>query len=685
MRAPTEAEASVATREIAAGVAFAGTDQLNVEARKLLEPATVTTTIIGGDRGAAKALAKLDSFRGQQPVKKRRGKVQKLAGVPLSDEGTEGTLVPENVWMVEDLVSPPYDARMLCQLHEHSNSLRQNVDAYAVNIDGFGHSFEPAIKLDSDDTRVKVREAMYLDRLLAENGGAIGPTLQEPTDAEVDAKIAELKRVMLIEKARVESFFKFCCPDMPFTTLRRRTRTGMEITGNGFWEVIRNRARMPQQFVLMPSHSVRLVRKDDERVPVTQTVQHGPITFEEVTVVRTFRRYVQAVGAEKPVWFKEFGDPRVMSSRTGKRYPTVEKMLEEEPRATEANEVIHFAIHSHTSAYGVPRWIGNLLSVLGSRNAEEVNFLYFENKSIPPLLITVSGGRMAADSVDKIRSFIENDVKGKRNFHKVMVIEAETTGAAAAMGLENAGRCRIEVKPLTETHNKDGLFQEYDERNMDKVGMSFRLPRLIRGDIRDFNRASAQASLEFAESQVFGPERQETDFVINRHILPALRIRYWTMVSNGPRITDPNDMADVLAKLTTCGILVPADGRELAASKVFYAPLKHIKGDWVDQPIPLTAAGFNIDTVDDDKIPAPGGDVSSSPPAAAAVQAAKRKARSLLRLRDALSEAEAEEELEALKKAKAEQKPKRVATDDDAEVIKLSPQQMRKQFSIEPR
>jgi capsid portal protein len=36
-------------------------------------------------------------------------------------------------------LEPPYDPEALCLLFEHSNSLRQNVDAYATKIDGLGH------------------------------------------------------------------------------------------------------------------------------------------------------------------------------------------------------------------------------------------------------------------------------------------------------------------------------------------------------------------------------------------------------------------------------------------------------------------------------------------------------------------------------------------------------------------
>jgi hypothetical protein len=41
-----------------------------------------------------------------------------------------------------------YDPEALCLLMEHANSLRQNVDAYATNIDGFGHRLEPAIDFE---------------------------------------------------------------------------------------------------------------------------------------------------------------------------------------------------------------------------------------------------------------------------------------------------------------------------------------------------------------------------------------------------------------------------------------------------------------------------------------------------------------------------------------------------------
>ena len=61
--------------------------------------------------------------------------------------GEEASELFNNAWALE----PPYDPLAVCLLMEHSSSLRQNVDAYAVNIDGFGHRLEPAIDFEDED------------------------------------------------------------------------------------------------------------------------------------------------------------------------------------------------------------------------------------------------------------------------------------------------------------------------------------------------------------------------------------------------------------------------------------------------------------------------------------------------------------------------------------------------------
>lgn len=499
----------------------------------------------------------------------------------------------EQVFAGMGVITPPYDPETLAILFENASSLRQNVDAYVTNIDAFGHRFEPVIDLDASDADLRIANALIVERQRkkADPRFRDDPEVQAlatpPTPEEVAAKKAEVTEHMRLERSRLETFFDFCCVDLSFVTLRRRTRQDIEVMGNGYWEVLRDGGGDIVQLVYLPGFTMRLLPLELALVEVDVNLKISEIAFDMMKVRRRFRRYVQ-VFEQQVVYFKEFGDPRVLSRKTGRFYRSVDELIAADATDGPATEILHFKLHNARSAYGTPRWIGNLLAVLGSRQAEEVNFLYFENKSVPPLALLVSGGRLSAQSVPRIESYIENHIKGKRNFHKILVLEAEPAGGTS---LDHTGRMKIELRPLTNAQQSDATFLNYDERNADKVGQSFRLPRLLRGDIRDFNRSTSDSALSFAEMQVFQPEREEFDFIINRKILADMGIRFWRLRSNSPVTRDPAAMADIVRGLVNANILTPEEGRMLA-SDVFNREFKKISASWVKQPVPLTLAGI---------------------------------------------------------------------------------------------
>lgn len=491
-----------------------------------------------------------------------------------------------------DVIEPPFDPERLCRLFENSNSLRQNVDAIAVNVEGFGHRFDPVIDLEADDADAKLSDALYLQKL--EKAGAnvydsdeSELDVKEPSPEETKKFRERMGRAMRIERAKLNTFFTYCAPRTSFVALRKITRQDLEVTGNSYWEVLRDADGHLTHFVHMPSFTMRLCRADTEHVLVEERIKNTDFSYTTRVVPRLFRRCVQTVDGYDRVYFKEFGDTRLMSRLSGRYYADVATMLEEEPKAKPATEVIHFKIPSPISPYGVPRWIGVLMSVLGSRSAEEINYMYFENKSVPPLALIVSGGRLADTAIPRLQDYIENRIRGKKNFHSILIVEAEDTQSAAG-----TGKARIELKPLTNAQQKDELFQNYDERNIDKVGGAFRLPRMLRGDIRDFNKSTAEAALMFAEMQVFQPERDDFDFMVNRQILPEMNIRYWVFRTQAPTNRDPTVMAEAVRKLVNAGILTPEEGRQLAG-EIFNREFKKISEDWVTKPLQVVLAEMN--------------------------------------------------------------------------------------------
>lgn len=589
----------------------------------------------------------------------------------IGRDGTEeSNVVPaeaanQDIFKGTGSVEPPIDPHELAALFEMSGALRTNVDTYATNIDGFGHDFEPVVDLDDSDINEIVRQALLEEKIRAElhedkgdaektakrlknrltavaktvralvtreqtppgnspadaeDGAAEGETPEdeatlaglniEVTDAEVEEKLEELRRTMVWEEQILRNFFEYCCVDTSFTKLRVITRQDEEVLGNGYWEVLRNAAMEPVQFTYMPGFSVRLMPQDKESFQVPMFIPRTLLRIDEELVNRKFRRYVQVLPTEGvKAYFKQFGDPRCYSSRTGKLYNDLDHLKKNEPGVAPATELLHFKVHSSRSPYGIPRWISELLAVLGNRHAEEINLAYFENKSIPPMAILVSGGRLGQGEVEKLKDFIKNEIRGKRNFHKIMIIQAESS--ASALSGQNSGTVKIEIKPLQQLQHDDGLFMKYQDANADQIGQVFRNPRLLRGDTRDFNRATADAALAFAERQVYAPLRKEFDWTVNRMILPALGVRFWRFISKGPETTDLGELGKLLNEAADQGYLNMKELREIAG-RVFGRSFASQTEEDEDMSIPLEflRLGLNEEAEDDgEKLPEdPAGD-----------------------------------------------------------------------------
>lgn len=509
-------------------------------------------------------------------------------------------------------LAPLYDPYGLAMVFESSSCLRPNVDAYVTNIDSFGHQFVPIIDLDAPEAAENVRTAMRLERRAKKQEAALAAEKSESdkdalsksdevSDSDLKKRMDQLRSEMALERAELETFFDNCTVDIPFSGhegLRGITRYNLEVTGNGFWEVLRDGFGRIAQFNPIPATSMRVYPTDDEITEVEIPVRTSLLTWSTIKARKRFRKLVQCWETNtRVVYFKEFGDPRCMSARTGRIFANrtaLERAESDLGQVQEATEVIWFKITSIRSVYGAPRWIGALLAVLGNRQAEEMNFIYFENRSVPPLAILVSGGRLAADSVAKLEDHIRTNIKGARNSHKILILEAEPASsmqqAAAATGTPS--RMKIELKPLTEAQLTDATFQAYDERNTGKVGEAFRMPKLLRGDVRDFNRNTAGASIDFAEVQVFNPLRQEFDWHITKQIFPALGVRYHTFRSNSPSVRDPQALAEMIERLVKASVLTPAEGRVLCGD-VFNGNLPVIDASWTKQPVALTLAGLN--------------------------------------------------------------------------------------------
>lgn len=466
------------------------------------------------------------------------------------------------------IVEPPFDLLQLAMLPENNTELGPCVSAMEVNIEGFGHRLV---------SRIKIEDA------------------PEKLCAEIEQ-----------ERLRLENFFLYASAEDSFVMFRRKLRIDLETTGNAEFEIIRNVAGEIQGFNHLPSYQMHLGREDRDpikvEIPTYELLVGGAVKIVKTSVWKRFRRYIQTrlttrrnlsvTGGLETRWFKEFGDPRIYDNRTGDLLTDENNRLVDGgapiPEDQRANEIVHMKLYCPRSPYGLPRTVGNFLSIFGDRAGEEINYTTIRNNNIPSVVFMVSGGQLTDASVDRLSEFMQSQIQGSDNFSKFIIVEAESPDMEGDQG--SPGQVKLDVKPLTQAQHKDALFQEYSRNNREKIRRSFRLPPILVGQSEAYNRATSEVSRRVADEQVFAPERDEFDQLINRRIFPAMGIRYHRFKSNSPNTTDNTELVRILAGAEKTGGMTPRIARQMLED-ILGIELPAFPDDFPqDEPFSLTMA-----------------------------------------------------------------------------------------------
>ena len=427
---------------------------------------------------------------------------------------------------INGIIEPPYRIEDLQQIRENSTILGQCIDAYKRNIAGFGHEMQYK-QNDAEETDDMKKEWSFVD-------------------------------------TEIIPFFSF---DKPFKEILEGAIDDRETTGNGYIEVIRNASNQPDQLANMLPQHMRVTRKDEELQDVKYIVNGKSITRK-----KKFRRYVQIVD-NNPIYFKEFGDPRFLNKKTG-------KFSKESFGGENATEILHLKIGN--GPYGIPRWVSHVVHMVGARKAEELNLRYFKQGRHVPMAMIIKNGLLDDESEAALSEYATS-IEGEENQHKFLLLqlkagEDESTGEPVPAD--------IELKSLADILQNDALFLEYDDKSRQKVQSAFRLPDIYIGYSRDFNRVTADAAREITEEQVFEPERNSLEFIINNILLLPYELKHVYVNLRKPEISNTEDLVKMLDVLSKYGGTTFNDLREVAA-KVLNKDLEPFEAEEASQPIAL--------------------------------------------------------------------------------------------------
>jgi len=462
---------------------------------------------------------------------------------PVKKAATSNELNRSAAMNADEWISPPIDMRGLRELKKHSSILPQCIRAYKNNIAGFG----------------------------------IGIRYRDDVDESED---------MASEYVRAEELLELLTTDQDTKEVFEDLIEAREIYGIAYLEVIRNLGGEVAQIEFI--NDTPSINKTTPLAPYIETEFFYRGRPEKRQ--KKYRKYRQTIGGNT-VYFKEFGDPRIMDKRTGK-YATESEAV---PIEYQANELLEFTIG--TEPYGEIRWEGQILGIDGSRKAENLNNNYFTNGRHTPLMIMIKGGTLTEESFTKLQAYM-NDIKGESGQHAFIVLEAENLDSRTDFDGEK--QPDIEIKDLAAILQKDELFQEYLDNNRRRAQSAFQLPDLYVGYTTDFNRATAQTAMEVTEKQVFQPERKSLAWAINNKLLNGYNFRFVEAYFKEPDINNPDDLAKILAIAERAGGITPNKAKDIAYT-IMGDNVEPFEGDWAEIPLAYARSlnSTNIPHVED--------------------------------------------------------------------------------------
>ncbi|MEW4368618.1 phage portal protein [Paenibacillus kandeliae] len=344
-----------------------------------------------------------------------------------------------------------------------------------------------------------------------------GVTL-EYTDGESDQTAKE-------EWNKAERFLETCSLDPGIESLIGSFIEDLETYGMTNVEVAwATGSEFPTLYRMSPNY-IRYTRENTKATVRRKVMIKSTKQIEEFTQEVYVRKYAMSRSNEI-VWFRLFGTEG------------------------DGNQIIPLRL-GQDGTYGEPRWFGHAPGILGSREAEELNVNYFSNGRMLSMLLTVINGELTPESIEALKT-----IKGSSSQSGILYLKAKGQKTGGPID-EKIEKVEIKVDKLNDLLQEDALFLEYGKEKKADILSAFRLPPILVGMSSDYNRATAESALQFAEEQIFQPYRKWImDEIFNKRIFPALGIFRVQAVLRGAKIVDPDERRQLLDFIAVNGIML---------------------------------------------------------------------------------------------------------------------------------
>lgn len=358
------------------------------------------------------------------------------------------------------------------------------------------------------------------------------------------------------QRSRLDDFFNRVNEKHSFQALRKKIRLDREVTGNAFVEVLRNLRGDVERLYYVPGTRVRVTKLGDDEIPVTVTMPRAGRLID-MTVYRRFRRFARVISPTGNTlrWFKEFGDPRILDADTGefvKDRTTNEYIREPYEYPNKATEMWWFRDTFAGNVYGMPRWVSVLLDAKARWIARWLNYDLLDQGAVPKGILLFQNGAISEGTRRHLEQTLQ-EWRDPRKYNQWVMINVEPD----AFGFDlNTGASKGGSRPefINLDRNEDYMFANFLSHVEETIRKVYRLPPIFTGASTDYTHATAYASVEVAETQVFEPIRTEFDEKVNTELVQnEFNVYDWRFKTREAKIGDKETLYKAVSTLAGTG------------------------------------------------------------------------------------------------------------------------------------
>ncbi|WP_226043490.1 phage portal protein [Natrinema sp. DC36] len=439
-------------------------------------------------------------------------------GAPLSKAENSTQLSDRRIRTHGAGIKPPYNPYRLASFHELNETLSTGIRKKARYEVGYGFSIATHTDVDEDEADDLEKEVIRdFWRGLDSRWQTKARQKAEPT---TPSEVLELAR-------QDYHLIGWCC-----------------------LEILTDLEGKPVGLAHVPAKTVR-VRKPQSRFDQPRHPEEGRYVDGEVGEFAS-RGYVQVRDGRRR-YFGEAGDryrgldiqitegdggspkvryqnvedseePIFVDRETGDVVTESAQKLENGP----ANELIFVTNPSPGGDdYGVPDWVSAIRTITADEAAKDYNRDFFDNDTIPRMVIKVTGGELSEESRKDLRQMLNGL---REESHRAVILEVEKFIDDNALKTENGNDVEIEIKPLGQGISEEMDFRKFRKKNEHEIAKVLEIPPIKIGNTGTSNRSNSdQQDRDFA-LEVIQPEQYKFAERLYQILhQKAFGIRDWTI------------------------------------------------------------------------------------------------------------------------------------------------------------